>query len=105
MVALILSPYYYAINRAWVVDRYALGLFCKLVVVCFISLAGLCIVIDCFNNFQEFNTYGKRIEGGILKVLAQYYGARLFQFFDNTSGVMGMAAGMFAVTWMQGPMK
>lgn len=101
MFALLLAPYYYAINRAWVVDRYALGLFFKLVLVCFISLAGLYIVIDCFSNFQEFNSYGRRVEGGILKVLAAYYGARLFWFFDLTAGVMAMIAGIFTVTWMQ----
>jgi lipopolysaccharide export system permease protein len=101
LFALLFSPYYYAINRAWIVDRYALGLFFKLVVVCFISLVGLYIVIDCFSNFQEFNAYGKRLEGGIVKVLALYYGARLFWFFDLTAGVMAMVAGLFAVTWMQ----
>ncbi|MBC7856180.1 MAG: LptF/LptG family permease [Pirellulaceae bacterium] len=101
LLALIFSPYYYAINRAWVVDRYALGLFFKLVIVCFVSLAGLYVVIDCFSNFQEFNSYGKRLEGGIGKVLAAYYGARLFWFFDLTAGVMAMVAGLFAVTWMQ----
>lgn len=101
MVDLILSPYYYAINRAWVVDRYVLGLFFKLVFVCFVSLAGLYVVIDCFGNFQEFSTYGKRLEGGIGKVLLMYYGAKLFWFFDLTAGVMAMMAGLFAVTWMQ----
>jgi lipopolysaccharide export system permease protein len=101
LLDLIFSPYYYAINRAWVVDRYALGLFFKLVIVCFVSLAGLYVVIDCFSNFQEFNSYGRRLEGGIGKVLALYYGARLFWFFDLTAGVLAMVAGLFAVTWMQ----
>ena len=101
MLALLFSPYYYAINRAWILDRYALGLFCKLVFVCFVSLAGLYIVIDCFSNFQEFNAYGHQVKGGIFKVLAQYYGARMFWFFDLTAGVMAMVAGLFAVTWMQ----
>ncbi len=98
---LIFSPYYYAINRAWVVDRYALGMFFRLVIVCFVSLAGLYVVIDCFGNFQEFNSYGRRIEGGIAKVLAQYYVARMFWFFDLTAGMLAMLAGLFAVTWMQ----
>jgi lipopolysaccharide export system permease protein len=101
LLALIFSPYYYAINRAWVVDRYALELFFRTAIVCFVSLAGLYVVIDCFNNFQEFNTYGKQMEWGILQVLAQYYVARLFWFFDLTAGVMAMSAGLFAVTWMQ----
>ena len=101
LLDLIFSPYYYAINRAWVVDRYALGMFFRLVVVCFVSLAGLYVVIDCFSNFQEFNSYGRRIEGGIAKVLAQYYVARMFWFFDLTAGMLAMLAGLFAVTWMQ----
>jgi lipopolysaccharide export system permease protein len=72
-----------------------------MVVVCFISLAGLYIVIDGFSNFQELNSYGHRIKGGILWVVLQYYGARLFWFFDLTAGVMAMAGGIFALTWMQ----
>ena len=101
LLALLFSPYYYAINRAWVVDRYALELFFRMVFVCFVSLAGLYVVIDCFSNCQEFIAYGRRLEGGIFWVVLSYYVARLFWFFDLTAGVMAMAAGLFAVTWMQ----
>jgi len=78
-----------------------LELFFRTAIICFVSLAGLYVVIDCFNNFQEFNTYGKQMEWGILQVLCQYYVARLFWFFDLMAGVMAMLAGLFAVTWMQ----
>ena len=101
MSSLLWSPYHYATSRALIVDRYVLGRFTRMLGVCLISLVGLYFVIDCFSNFQEFNTYGHRIKGGIGWVLFQYYGARFFWFFDLTAGVMAMAAGIFAVTWMQ----
>src|SRR5262245_43855865 len=71
------SPYYYAINRGWVVDRYVLTLFTRTVLTLFTSLALLYVVIDLFGNFQEFNAYGKRIPGGILWVLVSYYFAKI----------------------------
>ncbi len=88
-------------NRYFVLDRYTLGLFGKVLVLSFFCLAGLYIVIDFMSNFQEFNSYGKKVEGGLGTVVADYYLARVYWFFDLTGGVIAMMAGIFAVTWMQ----
>lgn len=80
-------------------DRYVLGLFLKVMVVCFLSMAGLYVVIDTFNNMDEFLTLGKQL-GGITTVLGDYYGARLPWFFDRASALLALIAAMCAVTWL-----
>lgn len=84
----------------YVIDRYVLRLFVKVLLVCFVSLAGLYIVIDTFNNLEEFLEYGKT-EGGLLSVLCSYYGARVLTFFDWTSPLLTMIAAIFVITLLQ----
>ena len=76
-------------------DRYLLRLFVKVLLACFLSMAGLYIVIDAFSNLDEFLGYGD------VGVVAEYYAARLPWFFDRSSGLLALLAGMFAVTWLQ----
>ena len=81
-------------------DRYLLQLFTKVLLVCFISMTGLYIVIDAFNNLDEFLVYGRE-EGSLFAVLMEYYSARVPWFFDRTGGLLALIAAMFAVTWLQ----
>ena len=87
--------------RHFVVDRYVLWLFIKVLAISFFSLLGLYVVIDLMANFQEFSSYGKTTDGGLVGVLWDYYSPRAFWFFDVTSGLSAMVAGIFAATWMQ----
>ncbi|MCH7728263.1 MAG: LptF/LptG family permease, partial [Planctomycetes bacterium] len=84
----------------YIIDRYILRMFIKVLLVSFISLAGLFIVIDAFNNLEEFISYGEE-QGSTLAVLCDYYGARLLTFFDTTSALLAMIAAIFVVVWMQ----
>jgi lipopolysaccharide export system permease protein len=79
-------------------DRYLLRLYCKVLVISFVSLAGLFVVIDGFNNLDEFLTYGKGQAGGTAAVLAEYYGPRLLQFFDQIAGLLAMLSAGFVLT-------
>lgn len=81
-------------------DRYVFGLFMKVLLVCFLSMAGLYVVIDTFNNMDEFLALGKKL-GGFGRVLADYYGARMPWFFDRASALLALVAAMCAVTWLQ----
>jgi lipopolysaccharide export system permease protein len=81
-----------------VVDRYVLQLYFKVLLVSFASLAGLYIVIDGFNNLDEFLSYGNHQALQTLGVLASYYGPRLLQLFDQTAGLMAMLAAAFVLT-------
>ena len=85
----------------YIVTRYVLRLFVKVLLVCFISMTGLFIVIDAFGNLEEFIAYGETQEGGLVRVLAEYYGARILTFFDRTSALLALVAAMFVVSWMQ----
>ena len=81
-------------------DRYVFGLFVKVLLIWFVTMSGLYIVIDAFNNMDEFLGLGKQL-GGLASVLADYYGARLPWFFDRASGLLALIAAMCAVTLLQ----
>ena len=87
--------------RHFVIDRYVLWLFVKVLSISFFSVLGLYIVIDLFANLQEFSAYSITTKGGLAAVLWDYYSPRVYWFFDITAGLMAMVAGIFAVTWMQ----
>jgi lipopolysaccharide export system permease protein len=74
--------------------------FLKAYVICYVSLVGLYVVIDAFSNLDEFT---KRADGVIecMQIMARYYTIHQSQFFDQLSGVIGMMAAIFTVTWMQ----
>ena len=79
-------------------DRYVLQLYVKVLAVWLLSLYGLYVVIDGFNNSDEFLAYGKRHTGGALAVVAEYYGPRLLWFFDRTAGLLAMTSVAFVLT-------
>ena len=79
-----------------IIDRYLVASYVRVFLICFVSLTGLYIVIDVFANLEEFLGYGKQ-QGGLLAVLVDYYGARVFSFFDRISGVLMLAAYLLAI--------
>jgi lipopolysaccharide export system permease protein len=83
-----------------ILDRQRYWSFVKAYVICYVSLVGLYIVIDAFSNLDEFT---KRADGlvEICQVMGRYYLIHQSQFFDQLSGVIGMMAAIFTVTWMQ----
>lgn len=83
-----------------IIDRYVLRMFVKILCICFVSLTGLYIVIDVFNNLDEFINLGKT-QGGFLKVLSDYYVGRSFLFFDMTSNLLALTASIFVLTSLQ----
>jgi len=84
----------------WILDRYLLRQFVKVLLISFFALTGLFIVIDAFNNLDEFIAHGEK-QGSLFAVLIEYYGARVLSFFDRTSGLLCLIAAMFVVTWLQ----
>lgn len=78
------------------IDRYLLRQFLGIFFVFFLSLFGLFIVGDTVNNFGEFNQYA-RAHGGMLKVLAEYYGFRSLMFFDWMNSLLVLIAAMFTI--------
>jgi lipopolysaccharide export system permease protein len=83
-----------------ILDRQRYWSFLKANVICYASLVGLYIVIDAFSNLDEFS---KRAEGLVetFQVMGRFYLIRQSLMFDQLSGVIGMMAAIFTVTWMQ----
>lgn len=81
-------------------DRHLLRTFVRVLIISFFSLTGLFVIIDLFNNLEEFITYAQR-KGSLLAVCANYYGARVLVFFDRTSALLALIAAIFTVTWLQ----
>jgi lipopolysaccharide export system permease protein len=92
------------------IDRYLLREFIKAFLIFFCSLVGLYIVIDAFNNLEEFISFAKTHRGltstegtggNLFVILGEYYAPRALGFFDQTSGILTLIAAMFTVTWIQ----
>lgn len=83
-----------------IVDRYLLFQFLKIFLVCFISFAGLFIVIHVFSNLDEVvKVTGE--EGGLQSLLLEFYGPRVLDFFNRMAGVLILVSAVFAISMMQ----
>ncbi|MGE0606226.1 MAG: LptF/LptG family permease [Pirellulales bacterium] len=83
-----------------IIDRYLLLQFIQNLVICYVCMTGMYIVFDLFTNFDDFLVYGEK-HGGVLQVIAEYYGYKAVYFFDRTSGILALIAAMFTMTWIQ----
>lgn len=90
----------YSTRRMTIIDVYVVRLYFKWLAISFVSLTGLFIIVDAFNNLEEFIGYSKKL-GGPFQMLFSYYGARTLWFFDRLAGIMGMIAAMLVVTFLQ----
>ena len=84
----------------WIIDRYMLRQFLSTFVICCISLFGLYVVFDLFTNLEEFLRCGRE-QGGVLTLIASFYGYQSAVFFDQTAGLLALVAAMFTITWIQ----
>ncbi len=84
----------------FILDRYLLRQFAMNFVICFVSLTGLYIVIDAFQNIDDFVDY-QRTNGDLAMALATHYAYKSLSFFDLTSGNLCLTAAMFTITWFQ----
>ena len=83
-----------------ILDCYMLRQFVQIFVICFLSLAGLYVVIDAFQHLDSFTAYAEE-HGSLIGVIGEYYAYQSFDLFDRTSGMLAMVAAMFTVTWLQ----
>jgi lipopolysaccharide export system permease protein len=83
-----------------IIHRYLLRQFLQVFIICFCSLMGLFVVIDAFQNLEEFVRYGDN-HGGVLSVITRYYAYRSLSFFDTTSAVVTLIAAMFTLSNFQ----
>lgn len=83
-----------------IIDRYMLRMYLRTLIVCFLSLAGLYIVIDAFTHLDELLELAAQ-RSSPLGLLCEYYGARVLTFFDRTSALMTLVAATFVATSLQ----
>ncbi|MBN1853633.1 MAG: LptF/LptG family permease [Pirellulales bacterium] len=83
-----------------ILDRYVMVHYLQSFIVCFVSLAGLYIVIDALTHLDQFMAHAGE-QGGLLAVLSKYYGYRSVAFFDRMSAIFALAAAIFTVLWLQ----
>jgi lipopolysaccharide export system permease protein len=83
-----------------IIDRYLIRQFLKTFIICFLSLMGLYVIIDCSTHVEDFSRCGQKM-GGVLKFIGQYYGYKSFAIFDLLNGILALISAMFTVSWLQ----
>ena len=84
-----------------IIDRYLLRQFVQTFTICFLSLTGLYIVIDAFTHLEDFIKSAETSGQGLGALMGSYYAYQSLFFFDRTSGMLALIAGMFTITWIQ----
>jgi lipopolysaccharide export system permease protein len=83
-----------------IIDRYLIRQFLKTFIICFFSLMGLYVIIDCSTHVEDFLRCGEKM-GGVLKFAGQYYSYKTFVIFDLLNGILVLISAMFTVSWLQ----
>lgn len=81
-------------------DRYLLAVFFRIFIICFISFAGLFVVIDVFSNLDEIGEIADQT-GGFEKLFFEFYGPRFIDLFSRMAGILILISAIFSVTLMQ----
>lgn len=84
----------------YILDRYVLRLFFKVLLVSFMSLTGLYVMVVSVSNLDEFVLTGQQ-QGGLLRVMFEFYGPRVLTFFDRMHALLTLMAAMFTISWLQ----
>ena len=82
-----------------ILDRYLLFLFIRTFMVCFLSFAGLYIVIHLFSNLDELSALAEESSWG--KLMVDFYAPRIAELFGKTAPVLALVAGIFSISLMQ----
>lgn len=81
------------------IDRYLILLYLRILFICFLSIAGLLIVVQVFSNLDEFLKYAEQ-RGSLAQVLLEYYGPFSLTIFDRLSGMIALMSLLFVVAWL-----
>ena len=82
-----------------IVDRYLFFLFLKTFLICFLSFAGLFVIVHLFSNLDELTEIGKAQGWGSL--FYEFYIPRIAEMFDKTAGILTLVAAIFSVSLLQ----
>jgi lipopolysaccharide export system permease protein len=82
------------------IDRQLFFGYVKSYVVCLVSLLSLYVIIDLFNNIDDFTSKQDEFLPTVQHI-ARYYGYQVTHIFDRLSESIVLLAAMFTVAWMQ----
>lgn len=82
------------------IDRYLLFLYARVLVICFLSVAGLLVVVHVFSNMEEFLRFAEQSNASVFAVLMEYYGPFMVSIFERLSGLLALLALLFVVAWL-----
>src|SRR5712691_4322027 len=83
-----------------IIHRYLLRQFWRVFFICFLSLMGLYIVGDVFQNLEQFGRSSDK-HGSVVPVLLRHYAFSSLSFFDTTSAIVTVIAAMFTLASFQ----
>lgn len=81
-------------------DRHIAWAFLKTFAICFVSFAGLFVVIDAFQNLDSFLEYGRE-HGQLFSTMLKYYFYRSLMMFEMMAPLVTLVAAMFTVAGLQ----
>jgi lipopolysaccharide export system permease protein len=82
------------------IDRQLIHSYLKSYIVCLVSMIGLYIVIDLFNNLEDLTQHTDDLAGAA-RHIARYYGYMSLHIFDRLSEAIVLVAAMFTIAWLQ----
>lgn len=83
-----------------ILDRQLVFSYVKSYLVCLISLMSLFVIVDLFQNLDNFWENNKSLQK-VFAFIAAYYAAKVMLIFDRLSEAIVLMAAMFTVAWMQ----
>src|SRR6516225_1705524 len=82
------------------IDRVLVVSYFKAYVICLVSLLSLYVVVDLFNNIDNFTQHHQGLQAVLLHI-GTYYGRQITRIFDQLSEPIVLLAATFTVAWMQ----
>src|SRR6516225_12201056 len=82
------------------IDRLLVFSYFKAYVICLVSLLSLYVVVDLFNNIDNFTQHHQGLQA-VLAHIGSYYGHQITRIFDQLSEPIVLLAAMFTVALMQ----
>jgi lipopolysaccharide export system permease protein len=82
------------------IDRLLVISYFKAYVICLVSLLSLYVVVDLFNNIDNFTQHHPGLQAVLIHI-GTYYGRQITRIFDQLSEPIVLLAATFTVAWMQ----
>lgn len=83
-----------------IIDRYLLREYWWTAFVTAVAIVGLYVLFDGFTNLEEFLRAADKY-GGLLALLAWFYGCQAVMVLDRSAALISLIAAMFTITWIQ----